>query len=334
MRAAVIIPTLLGGHLLDLCLAALNRQTWRDFEVLIVDNSCTGLQIDSSAFDYPLRVLRPGANIGFGAAINMALNATAAGMIATLNDDTEVDPQWLEALMRQMVSGPRVGMCASKIRFFESSLLDSAGMNICLDGNSKQRGGLLFASKFTESDEVLFPSACAALYRRVMLDEIGAFDRDFFLYCEDTDLGLRALWAGWRCRYAAEAGVRHHYSATSRTCRDMKARYVERNRIWVALKTFPSALLLILPFASLARYLWLLWSISTGSGTAGEFVRSGLSLRSAFAVVARAHLDTLANLPELLRKRRLIFRTRKTGVMEFTRLLLRHRITARELART
>jgi len=45
-----------------------------------------------------------------------------------------------------------------------------------------------------------------------MLDEIGGFDESFFLYCEDTDLGLRARWAGWGCRYVPGAMVHHRYS--------------------------------------------------------------------------------------------------------------------------
>ena len=65
---------------------------------------------------------------------------------------------------------------------------------------------------FPVLEEVLLPSGSAALYRRAMLDQIGGFDDDFFLYCEDTDLGLRARWAGWKCLYVPDAVVEHHYS--------------------------------------------------------------------------------------------------------------------------
>ena len=77
---------------------------------------------------------------------------------------------------------------------------DSAGMLICADGSSKQRGHGLPPEAFGQQEEVLLPSGSAALYRREMLEDIGLFDEDFFLYCEDTDIGLRGRWAGWKCR--------------------------------------------------------------------------------------------------------------------------------------
>jgi GT2 family glycosyltransferase len=332
-RVAVAIPTLLGGSTLDSCLKALDLQTWRDFEVVVIDNSAGSVAPDPHGFGFPLQVLRPGSNIGFGRAINLAVEATSAPLIAALNDDTVPDPAWLQELVREIESAPRVGMCASSIRMFGSTRLDSAGMSICLDGSSKQRGGSLPSSSFPRSEDVLFPSACAALYRRAMLEEIGVFDSDFFLYCEDTDLGLRAVWAGWQCRYAAGAGVQHHYSRTAQPHSPLKARYVERNRLWVALKNFPLRLLLLVPFVSAARYVCQLRQVFSGKGAAAEFTRSGSSIGVAFAIVARAWVETLMNLPVLLRKRSEIVGRRRIGSGEFIRLIMQHRITVRELAR-
>ncbi len=332
-RVAVAIPTLLGGSTLDSCLEALDRQTWRDFEVVVIDNGADSMVPDRRGFSFRLQVLQPGSNIGFGRAINMAVEATSAPLIAVLNDDTVPDPAWLHELVREIDSAPRVGMCASSIRMFGSGLLDSAGMSICLDGSSKQRGGSLRSSSFPHSEDVLFPSACAALYRRRMLEEIGLFDSDFFLYCEDTDLGLRAVWAGWQCRYAAGAGVRHHYSWTAQPHSLLKARYVERNRLWVALKNFPLRLLLLVPFVSAARYVCQLLQVPAGKGAAAEFTRSGSSIGLACAIVARAWVETLMHLPMLLRKRSEVVRCRRIGSREFVRLIMHHRITVRELAR-
>ena len=326
------IPTLLGGEVLDRCLAALDGQTWRDFEVVVVDNGSNAAP-DSARYGFPLRVLRPGSNLGYGGAMNLAIRCTQAPLIAALNDDTEAEPRWLAELVREMEAGERVGMCASNIRLLGSGRMDSAGMNICVDGSSKQRGGAMPADAFPVSEEVLFPSACAAMYRRELLEEIGLFDGDFFLYCEDTDIGLRAVWAGWRCRYAAGARVRHGYSTTAQPYSALKARYVERNRMWVALKSFPWPLLLLAPFASVLRYLCQLRQVFAGAGAAAEFVRGGSSPASAFAVLGYAHLETLRQLPVLLRKRAAIRHTRRIGTREFIRLILRHRISVRDLAR-
>lgn len=334
-KVAVAIPTLLGGQALANCLLSLDRQTWQNFEVIVIDNGAHSKQSDvyHLALNFRLVVLRPPANIGYAAAVNLATRNTTATMIAALNDDTEAEPRWLEELVREMESGSRVGICASRIRLIGSDFLDSAGMSICLDGSSKQRGRLALPESFDRSENILLASGCAALYRRELLDEIGGFDGDFFLYCEDTDLGLRALWAGWQCRYAPRACVWHHYSHTVQPYSRLKATYVERNRLWVALKNFPLPLLLIVPFVSAVRYFFQLWQTLRGEGAAAQFSRSGYSLGSAVGIVLGAHFKTLQNIPALLAKRAEIRRTRRIDSAEFIRQIMRYRMTVWDLAR-
>ena len=101
-------------------------------------------------------------------------------------------------------------------------------------------------------EEVFFPSGCAALYRREMLDEVGLFDEDFFAYGDDTDLGLKGRLAGWKCLYVPKAIVYHRYSQSSGAYSALKAFYVERNRVWIAVKYFPLSLLLESPFYTFA----------------------------------------------------------------------------------
>jgi GT2 family glycosyltransferase len=329
----IAIPTFLAAAPLEACLRSLERQIFRDFEVVVIDNGRQSLPRPDD-FTFPLRFLCPGENVGFGAAINLAGRASGAVFVATLNDDTEPDPRWLGALVREISADPRSGMCASRIRLFESGRLDSAGMLICLEGSSKQRGQGRDPAAFDDPADVLLPSACAALYRRQMLDEVGWFDEDYFLYCEDTDLGLRARWAGWKCRYAPDASVRHHYSVTAGAFSRLKARFVERNRLWVAIKNFPLALLLLSPLISVLRYSWQFASLAGRRGSAAEFVRSGNSLGGVLGLLLRVHGETLRALPVLLRKRAAVRRTRKVSSLDFLELLLRHRITTRELSRS
>jgi GT2 family glycosyltransferase len=337
---AITIPTLLGGAMLDRCLRALGRQTFKDFEVVIVNNGAGNVNnsgggaagLDTEPFALSIRVISPGANLGFGAAVNLAVRATETRYIATLNDDTEPDPGWLQALVSELDSDPRVGMCASSIRLVEPDRLDSAGMMICFDGSSKQRGRNLQPAFFAHSDDVLLPSACAALYKRELLDQVGLFDEDFFLYCEDTDLGLRARWAGWRCRYAASASVRHHYSTTAGAFSHLKARFTERNRLWVAIKNFPIALLPAAVFVSFLRYFWQFHAIRNKKGMAARFMEAGGSMWSACAILLGAYRETAVCLPALMRKRALICATHKIGSAEFIRLLYRYHITAKDLA--
>ena len=125
------------------------------------------------------------------------------------------------------------------------------------------------------AEEALMPSGSAALYRRTMLEEIGGFDDEFFLYCEDTDLGLRARWAGWKCLYVPQATVEHHYSHSAGRASGLKAYYVERNRLFVLVKNFPAGMLAAAPLATLARYWWHAWFLLQGTGSAARFRAEG-----------------------------------------------------------
>jgi GT2 family glycosyltransferase len=222
-------------------------------------------------------------------------------------------------------------MVASQVLMGDSGTLDSAGMLICGDGSSKQRGHGAAPGAFEEPGEVLLPSGSAALYRRRMLDETGGFDDDFFLYCEDTDLGLRARWAGWRCLYEPRAVVRHKYSHSSGRASALKAYYVERNRLFLLAKNFPLSVLWRAPIVSAARYWWHLRYMLAGRGAAAEFTRGESGAKLAWLVL-RAHLALLGRLPRLLAARRSIRGAARISPADFVRLLERHSISAREVA--
>lgn len=326
-----MIPTLAADSALEQCLRSLEAQTLREFEVIIVDNSgqrLAGRAEGASA----ARIIENDRNVGFGAAINQGLHASHAPFLATLNDDAAAHPGWLASLTRAMAAAPRVGMCASQVRLASEGLLDSAGMLICADGSSKQRGHLQPPEDYVRAGDVLLPSACAALYRRTMLENVGGFDEDFFLYCEDTDLGLRARWAGWNCVYVPEAVVDHRYSHSAGRASPLKAYYVERNRLFLVVKNFPAGALTRVPFVSLARYFWHFAAIVQGRGAAARFRAEGNSGWRLLLFVLRAHLAVLGSWSSLWKKRRAIRGTAEIDPGEFCRLLRQHSITPRQVA--
>jgi GT2 family glycosyltransferase len=328
----VVIPTLAADARLLECVSALEKQTQRDFEVVIVDNSGKGLAARGGAARPGVRVIEQRRNVGFGPAINEAFQHSRSPYLATLNDDAAPRPEWLAALVSALESRPDVGMCASQVRLFGEDALDSAGMLVCGDGSSRQRGHLRPPRFFPVVEEVLFPSGSAALYRRAMLEQIGLFDDLFFLYCEDTDLGLRARRAGWGCLYVPGAVVEHHYSHSAGRASRLKAYYVERNRLFVLAKNFPARMLAAAPFISLARYWWhLLWMLRR-RGAAARFRQEGGPVWSLPFYVLRAHGALLLHAPGLLRKRREIRRASRLSPRVFRRLLHSHSISARRIA--
>jgi GT2 family glycosyltransferase len=319
------VPTLAGGEVLEACLRALESQTVDEFDVVVIDNSGNGLVKVS----HPrVRVIANDHNVGFGAAVNQAFRASHAPYLATLNDDAVADPRWLETLLADAEAHPQTGMFASEVRLAGTGTLDSAGMLIAADGSSKQRRS---TTALVDADALL-PSGSAALYRRAMLEDIGLFDESFFLYCEDTDLGLRAQWADWGCRYVAGAIVEHRYSHTAGRASPLKAYYVERNRLYTIVKNFPARMLWIAPFASVARYFWHLAALISGHGKAAEYVDDGHSAAMLPWLAIRANLAALFRLPALLAARRRILAARRISPKEFRTLLERHSITVRQVA--
>lgn len=323
-KVTVAVPTLAAGEVLGACLRALESQTVDEFEVVVIDNSGTG---SVSVANPRIRLISNERNVGFGAAVNQAFRVSSALYLAALNDDAVADPRWLEALLADADAHPRIGMFASHVRLAGTGMLDSAGMLIASDGSSKQRSPSGLADA-----ETLLPSGSAALYRRAMLEEIGLFDESFFLYCEDTDLGLRAQWAGWGCRYVPGAVVEHRYSHSAGSASPLKAYYVERNRLYTIVKNFPAGMLWAAPFASAARYFWHVSALLTGRGKAAEYRQSGHPAALLPFLVIRAHLAALFRLPALLAARRSIRATRRITSTEFRALLKRHSITVRQVA--
>jgi GT2 family glycosyltransferase len=312
-------------------LESLRRQTRQDFEVIVIDNSGAGLAQRQGAAR-TARVIENGRNAGFGVAVNQGFSASTAPFLATLNDDTVAHPEWLEMLLRAIEPRPDVGMCASQVRFFGESRLDSAGMLVARDGSSKQRGHCRSPDDFPVTEEVLLPSGSAALYRRSMLQQIGGFDADFFLYCEDTDLGLRARWAGWKCLYVPNAVVEHHYSHSAGAASSLKAYYVERNRLFVLVKNFPAGMLPAAPFATVARYLWHLRYLLQGKGSAARFRAEGNAGPKMLWYVVKAHAALIAHARRLWRARRSIQREARITPRVFRRLLRSHSISVRRVA--
>ncbi len=296
------------------------QKTKQPFEVILVDNASTDRSLEIVSQKFPaVRILKNDKNLGFAESNNQGIELAEGKYILTLNSDTELKEGFLEEILRGAEgSAGDVGMWAPKILSLEDkSLIDSAGgLLIYGNGLAKGRGRLeKDAGQYETVEEVLIPSACAALYRASMLEDIGGFDVDFFAYCEDTDLGLRARLAGWKTIYLPGAVVYHFYSGTGGRYTPFKAYLVERNHLWVAMKNFPLPMLLLAPFYELWRYLMELYGMITGSGAGARF-RDNFSALSLVLIVGKAYWAALMGVPGILAKRSLIKKKRVAGMDE------------------
>lgn len=242
--ASIIIPHWNGKQHLDDCLGSLRRQSFTDFEVILVDNGSTdGSQAYVQAQFPEVQLLALGQNRGFTGACNAGILAARSPIILLLNNDTETDPNWLAAILDAFQRRPDVGSVASKMLLFDRrDHFHAAGDFYRLDGIPGNRGVWQPDMGQYDREEEVF-SACggAAAYRRAMLDEIGLLDDDFFFSCEDVDLGWRAQLAGWRVLYVPTAIVYHKLKATGGSVTG--SYYDGRNFLYLIWKNYPGSLL-------------------------------------------------------------------------------------------
>jgi GT2 family glycosyltransferase len=214
----IVIPNWNGAHLLPICLESLRRQTYRTFRVLVVDNGSTDASLTLLAERHPeVDVFALPRNTGFAAAVNVGIRASKTEWVALLNNDTEVDRDWLAAAMKQFAERPDCAFGSSKLlRFDDRERIESLADGFSFFGVPFKIGENLHERDAPRTPfEILSACAAASFYRRSMLEDIGFFDEDFFAYVEDIDVSLRAILAGYRGISLLDAKVYHMGTASS-----------------------------------------------------------------------------------------------------------------------
>jgi GT2 family glycosyltransferase len=333
-RVSIIILTWNGRRYLSDCLKSIEAQTYRDFEVILLDNGSRdgSSEFIKNEFSWVSLISVP-ENLGFAGGHSVAIERASGELIVTLNNDTRVEPDWLEELVFVADSYPEAGMVASRTSVYDDpDLIDTLGGRVCLDGMSRGAFRMKRVSELGLSrvEEGLYPSPAAALYRRSMIEEVGFFDEDFFAYAEDTDLGLRCRWAGWKCVIATEAIVHHYYSATGGAFSPFKLYYCERNHFWVAIKNFPPLLLMLLPITTFIRYVVQAVAVVIGTGSGEEF-RTSASKIDVLKALVKAVRDAAVGIPNMWNKRQQIRLKSKLSDKEMSLLLKKYRLGFREL---
>jgi len=302
----VIIVCWNSAAYLSRCLNALVAQTFKDFEVVLVDNGSTDGSLDGVENRWSalrLRMERLGENRGFAAANNLGARLAHGQWLALLNSDAFPEPGWLEQLLKAVEDNPGFSFFASrKIQADAPHLLDGTGDDYHVSGLAWRRYAAFPSAQFgLEPEEVFSPCAAAALYSCRAFLQVGGFDEDFFSYHEDVDLGFRLRLQGFRCLYVPDAVVQHIGSATLGAQNDFALYHWQRNFIWAFVQNMPSALLWeALPSHLMANFMYQLIYTLRGRGS----------------VLLKAKRDALRGFSRALRKRRKIQKTHQASSLE------------------
>lgn len=251
-EVSVIIPNYNGIAYLEGVLASLEQQTMDNFEVIVVDNGSTD---GSSAFIAAnfswVRIIELPDNFGFSRAVNVGIEASRTPYVLLLNNDTEVEKNFVEEMLAAIRRHKNAFSCQAKmIQYHDRDKLDDAGNYYCSLGWGFARGKGKDISVYDKEERIFAACAGAAIYRKKLMNKTGLFDEEHFAYMEDVDIGYRARIYGYENWYAPRAVVYHVGSGTSGSrYNQFKIRYSSRNNIYMIYKNMPLLQILInLPF--------------------------------------------------------------------------------------
>lgn len=232
-----------GRRYLDDLLTSLRNQTFTSFDTLLIDNCSSDESVSYVRNNYHwVQVLAQPENLGFAKAGNLAVSSSDSEFVAFLNADIKLDPAWLESLLQAAQADKSVAAVASKLRLYsDPARLNGLGGAMNYLGYTWDRGMFeVDEGQWDDSQEVLFASAGAALFRREAFLFAGGFDERFFMYHEDVDLCWRLWLLGFRVIAEPGAIAFHHFGGATREAKGLAWRELigERNNIRALIKNY------------------------------------------------------------------------------------------------
>ena len=219
---SVTVVTYNSGRFIKRCLDSVLEEKYPNKEIIVVDNASTDGTADIlEQFEGRCKIVYNEENIGFAAAQNQAIAISRGEWVLTLNPDVLLDNDFIQELVEAGKVDSKVGTVCGKLLTIlatfdlpEKQLVDSTGIYFTpmlrhLDRGSQEVDN----GHYLKPEYVFGATAAAALYRRIMIDDVAIdgefFDPDFFVYREDADVAWRSQLLGWRCIYTPDARGYH-----------------------------------------------------------------------------------------------------------------------------
>lgn len=289
---SVVIPSCNGERHIPACLDSLERQTFRDYEVIVVENGSEDRTVEIVERNYPwVTLISLGRKQGFSRPVNIGWRRARADLIFLLNDDTVCADDCLERLVEAAAEAPETAFFAALMVFYDNpSAINSAGHRLQAEATVVEAGsGEPPGGYYGQEREVFGACAGAALYRRSLLEALDGLDEDFWIINEDVDFDFRAQLAGESCRFIPGAVVQHRVSQFMGVGSPRMVHAYTKNFAAYLLKDIPP----VFWARHRRRILMHQWRASSA------LVREGR-----FGALLRARWDLIWLAPRMLRKRR------------------------------
>ena len=221
------------------CLESLQKQTYRDFEIILLDDASTNdsvQQLQKHLTENTVFLPRE-ANVGFAAANNVGMRralADGCDWVLLLNNDTVAAPDFLETLLRETPAG---AVSCPKMLFldppdeiwFAGGELDRATGKVRHLGGHEKDG-----PAFAEKKQVSFITFCCVLLPRQVIEQVGFLDETLFMYCEDVDYCIRLADAGVPLWFLPDARIWHKAGGSAGGM--LSVYYITRNTLYLTCK--------------------------------------------------------------------------------------------------
>lgn len=306
---SLVIVTWNSSKTLLECLNSVRVQTYKDVELIVVDNGSSddSVQTVRETFPNATIITNPG-NIGFCRGQNIGISASRGEFVMPLNPDVRMTPSFIEQMVRAMSNRPSIGIVAGKLLLpvvdpdTGLSLIDGTGLFIDKARRQYLRGhGEPDKGQYDAASYVFGACGAAPLYRRTMLEDIQIdneyFDSSFFAHKEDLDISWRAQLLGWQAWYEPTAVAYH-----DRGFRPSRRRMMSQDIKMHAVKNRYLAIVKNDLMSNVLRHV-------------GSILIYDLKIIGYISLFERSSFEGLSRfvhlLPDALRKRRIIMRRRR-----------------------
>jgi GT2 family glycosyltransferase len=220
------------------CVSSLEKSSFKDFRVIIVDNGATIDSTDKLKRECAkATVISSAENLGFAEGNNVGIRCaleTRSEMILLLNNDTIVDGDLLKNLVETAVQDDRAGIVGGKIYYYDDPrMIWFAGGHLEIDKALGTHVGIGTRDdgSFDVMKESDFITGCCLLAKREVFERIGLLDKKMFLYFEDADFCLRARKVGYTVLFQPKAHVYHKVSNSTQRESPLYLYFNLRNKI-------------------------------------------------------------------------------------------------------
>jgi hypothetical protein len=240
-QLSIVVPNWNGIQFVGMCLDSLQRSHFSGYEVIVVDNGSIdgSRELVRDRYPWVRHILLPD-NMGFAIACNEGIKAARGDYIILLNNDIEVEPDWMHELYEGMERHPECGMGTSKMMFLHDreSFYNTGDLFHAWSSGGGRGQGERDVGQYDKEEYVFGACAGAGIYRRSLFETIGLFDEDFFIFAEDVDLNMRAQMSGLKTVYLPRAKVYHIGTATVGLYSDRYVYLCKRNDVFVLVRNY------------------------------------------------------------------------------------------------